>query len=72
VDGSPTGSRDVAERRANTVLRAALLVFGLAYLAFAIVGYLVTGALGIAVRFVCIYGLTILIVVWGRRSIMRR
>jgi hypothetical protein len=46
VDGSPTGSRDVAERRANTVLRASLLVFGLAYLAFAIVGYRVTGELG--------------------------
>jgi uncharacterized membrane protein (Fun14 family) len=67
--GQSKGS--VARQRASSVFRGMLLVFAVGFLAFAIVGYIVTKEVGIVVLFVCIYGLTVVVGLWGKRWIMR-
>jgi uncharacterized membrane protein (Fun14 family) len=65
--GQSDGRRSLARRHADSVFRGIMLVFGIGFLAFAIVGYIVTKEVGIVVLFVCIYGLTVVIGLWGKR-----
>jgi hypothetical protein len=65
------GRRSLARRRANSTFRGIMLVFGIVFLAFAIAGYIVTKEVGIVVLFACIYGLTVVVGLWGKRWIMR-
>lgn len=69
--GQSEGRRSVARQRADSVFRGMLLVFGVGFLVFAIVGYIVTKEVGIVVLSVCIYGLTVAVGLWGKRWIMR-
>lgn len=63
--------RGVAKQRADSVFRAMMLVFAAGFLTFAVVGYIVTREVGIVVLFVCIYGLGLVVGLWGKRWIMR-
>ncbi len=65
------GQSSLARQRADSTFRGIMLVFGIGLLAFAIVGYIVTKEVGIVVMFVCIYGLGLVISLWGKRWIMR-
>ncbi len=69
--GQSDGRRSLARQRADSAFRGIMLVFGIGFLAFAIVGYIVTKEVGIVVLFVSIYGLTVVVGLWGKRWIMR-
>lgn len=63
--------RNLARQRANSAFRGVMLVFAIGFLAFAIVGYIVAQEVGIVVLFVCLYGLMVVVGLWGKRCIMR-
>ncbi len=61
----------LARQRADSTFRGIMLVFAIIFLAFAIVGYIVTKEVGIVVLFVCIYGSIVAVGLWGKRWIIR-
>ena len=61
--------RDIAEQRANRAYWTMLGAFTGSFLIFGIVGYIVSGEVGILVLFVVIAVATLLFTSWGRRRL---
>jgi Flp pilus assembly protein TadB len=62
---------ETATRRANSVFRNMLVIFAIGFFIIALFGYITTHEVAVIVLFVVMYGLIVLVGLWGKKRLMR-